>query len=206
MKKGMLGAIILVFILAVSGLSYAQSAKVFASKDPSALYFAVGNDLAARGETHKAIDAFERSVRYDPDNAYALHNLGVLYHLQGDSQKAKELLLMSIESDENYAKAQYSLALIYYEGKDYDDAISMLDAVVNLEPQNANAHFDLGVIHVERFRQEEDAGSAIEEDILDLQEGLSHHLAAAQIDADFPHARSNAIIVENVLNGYGALI
>ncbi len=205
MKKEMLGAIIFIFILSVCGLAYAQSAKVFASKDPSVLFFAVGNDLALRGETDKAIDAFKQSIEYDPDNAYALHNLGVLYHELGDIQEAEKILLRSIESDENYAKAYYSLALIYYDNKEYAKAISMLDEVVSIEPANANAHFDLGVFHVKRFRQKEDLGSVSEEDLLDLREGLSHYLAVVRIDADFPHAKSNAIIVENVLNEYQAM-
>jgi len=205
MKKEILFGAMLISIFLLSGIALAAGGKILLSKDPAALLIAVGNDYAAQEEDDKAIVAFQKALEYDPSNAVASHNLGVLYYENEDIVGAEEMFLQSINSDSSYAKAHYSLALLHYGNKNYENAIAELEQVIEVEPQNANAYFDLGVIHVERFRQKEDAGTVRVEDLDDLRAGLLAYDKAAEIDPSFPHTESNAKIVESVLNEYSAV-
>jgi tetratricopeptide (TPR) repeat protein len=126
----------------------------------------------------------------------------VLEYEQGDVDAAIMHLEKAVDAGYPYAKAHYSLAIVQYRAGNYDQAIYALQKVLELDPQNANAHFDLAIILVEKFRQEEDAGSVDESDLFGLQWAISEYQSVVRIDPKFPYAASNAEIVEKVLNEY----
>lgn len=55
-------------------------AAIAADKECSPAYTNLGNLYKERGDTHRAIELYERAIQADPSYSNAYHNLGVLYN------------------------------------------------------------------------------------------------------------------------------
>ena len=201
MLKKKLFILVLAFLV-ISTLSFAYKG-ILVTKEPSAIFFAIGKHYFYHNDLENAIYSFKKTIELKPEFAEAYHNLGISFYYNGDAKEAINYLKKSIEIKRDYAKAHYSIALIYYELRDFDNAIHHLSMAVQLEPNNANAHFDLAVAYADRFRKKELSGNVISGDLQDLREALKHYLKAEELKPGFPHALSNAKIVEDVIIGYG---
>jgi len=51
-----------------------------------------------------ALDEFMKAVGFDPKNASAHKNIGMIYFTKGDKQRAREHLLQMLKYDPNYLK------------------------------------------------------------------------------------------------------
>ena len=61
----------------------------------------------------KAENSFNRALKINKNNIYALNQLGFLYRKQGDFIKAKASYLQAIDIDSNYANAHLNLGILY---------------------------------------------------------------------------------------------
>lgn len=200
MKKGIL-AISIVFLLA-AGMALGLQARIIASKEPSMIYFALGNEAYKNSDYIKARDMFQNAIIQKPAFAEGHHNLGLAYYMLGDLNSAVSSLGTAVHVKQGYSKAYYSLALVYYYQKDYVKAISFLEKVAATEPENKNAYFDMGLVYSDMFRQKESSGSVSVEDLGYLRLSIASYEKVIGLDKDFPNAVSNKNILQGILNDY----
>jgi len=160
-------------------------------EQPWVVYFRLGNFLFENKYTQDSINAFMKSVKLNPKFEKSYHNLGVAYYQQGNLGTAIKWFKKAVELNPNYVKAHYSLGLAYYYNQDLDSAIDEIFTVIELDNTNANATFDAGIMLVERYKN---SGN-----ISDLRTAAKLFRRADSIEPGFPHAASNAEIVESVL-------
>jgi len=159
-------------------------------QDSSPLYLAIASYYFAEGDIESSIDHFRKAISLNP-SALAYHNLAVAYYYSGDIESSIKSFLDAIDIDPSYAKAYYSLALAYYGQGDYDSAIAALSSYPKLR-EDPYASFDLGVIYADRFRYAEGP-------IDDLNKALGYFSDAESLQPGFPHAASNAEVIEGLL-------
>lgn len=195
--------LIILFLVSIitATLSFAYK-DILITKEPSAIYFALGKHYFNKNDFDNAIYYFKKAIELKPDFAEAHLNLGVSFYYAKNTSEAINFLIKALDIKKDYAKAHYSIALIYYETKDFDDAIFHLSKAAELEPNNANVHFDLAVAYAGRFKEKESSGSVILSGLEDLKEAVKHYYSAEELKPGFPHALSNAKIVEDVIKQY----
>lgn len=197
--------ILFVLFLTIAALSFAYKG-ILITKEPSVIYFMIGKHYFNNNDFDNAVKYFKKATELNPDFAEAYHNLGISFYYNGNKEATINFLKKAIEIKEDYAKAHYSIALIYYEAKDFDGTILHLSTLTELEPDNPNAHFDLAVAYVDSFREKESSGNIVLSDLQDLKKAVEHYIKAEELKPGFPHALSNAKIVEDVISGYGQKI
>lgn len=74
--------------------------------------FNLGNSLLALERLGEASDAYRGALTLRPDFAQAVHNLGVVAHLQGDSSAALDFFRRAVELAPDYADAHRNLGLL----------------------------------------------------------------------------------------------
>jgi tetratricopeptide (TPR) repeat protein len=201
-KRSFLLITMVVLVIGLASTAFASESKVIVTKEPAYIYFLIGKYYFNNNDFENALKYFQKSIELSPDFAEAHHNLGVTYYKLNNKDDAVVELEKAIGIKSDYEKAYYSLALIYYGDRDYDDAIINLLSVVEINPENINANFDLGVSYVGRFRQKESTGTITSADLEDLKEALGYYRNVIGLNPEFPYAKSNAEIVEDVIEDY----
>ena len=111
--------------------------------------------LFKQGQYQKAINAFSKLIKIDPDNADAYKNRGVSYMKQEkfdsaikDFEKAKELF--------PELKGLYSnLGVAWYYKKNYKKAIENYDTEIEMAPENHVAYFNRALCLAELGKNKE---------------------------------------------------
>ncbi len=98
------------------------------------------------GETEKALEEFEISVRLQPDNFRGLANLGVAYAKLGRYNESIGALEKSIMV-RKYHKTYDKLGLVYVELNKEEKAISQFKEAIKINPRYAKAHNDLATAY-----------------------------------------------------------
>jgi protein O-GlcNAc transferase len=107
--------------------------------------------LAAALDEHRAgrLDSAERhyreALRQDPQNADALHLLGVLRTQRGDAAGGIELIQQAIAVRPGAAPFHNNLGRAYADRGDWPAALGNYRRAVELEPRYAEAHYNIGV-------------------------------------------------------------
>ena len=87
------------------------------------------------GQYEKAIVAFRKSIRFDPDNADAHCNLGTALYRTGKIMEAIEEYSLAVRFNPRYATAHYNLAVALQKVGRMQEAQSAYNAAVFLEPK-----------------------------------------------------------------------
>jgi tetratricopeptide (TPR) repeat protein len=101
------------------------------------------SDKSTRSE---AIDAYNRCVNADPNNADALLNCGTLFYEDGNLEKAADYFRRAIEVQPQNALAHFNLGSVLEEMGQLEDARLHLRQSVNLDPNHADAHYNLAFV------------------------------------------------------------
>ena len=121
--------------------------KTPSSTSPPALaaLLAKGRRSQQSGDLDLAIDCYAKAIRLSPNNAFALHELGLVYNLKGDSAKAESYYRLACALAPEMGSAHYNLGnLLIGQGK-IVEALACLTQAANLEPDNADALTNIGV-------------------------------------------------------------
>ncbi|MDJ0943318.1 MAG: tetratricopeptide repeat protein [Kiloniellales bacterium] len=122
----------------------------------------LGRSIHKTGDLAAAAEVYHRILRVAPDNADALHLLGMVHYQTGDTKRAIGLLRRSIASAPDFADVRNNLAnILKIEGR-REEAIDHYRKALELDPSNANAYNNLGIIYRDQGRPE-DAARAYEE-------------------------------------------
>ncbi len=82
----------------------------------------------------KAIEEFRRALELDPNYAWALNMLGLIYSRRGEYEKALPILTRYVELSPGDANPLDSLANLYYAMGDLDKTIEILTEALALKP------------------------------------------------------------------------
>jgi len=125
-----------------------ELAKAFYIKDSSKninKYFTLGNDYTKKKEYDKAIEAYQKAIEINPNNAWAYNNMGLCFYHKKEYDKAIEAYQKAIELDPNYARAYNNMGLCFYHKKEYDKAIEAYQKAIELDPNYAKAYNNMGL-------------------------------------------------------------
>jgi len=117
------------------------------STSPSALavLLAKGRSSQQNGDLDLAINCYTKAIRLSPNNAFALHELGLVYNLKRDSAKAESFYRLACNLAPEMGSAHYNLGnLLIGQGK-LIEALSCLQQAADLKPDNADALTNIGV-------------------------------------------------------------
>jgi len=101
--------------------------------------------LLKRGETAKAIKAFEAAVQADPGDYEAHNNLGRAYHAAGRTVDAVREFERAIDLNPDYPDPYNNLGVYYRQARDLDQAIARYRKALEILPDYAEAHHNLGL-------------------------------------------------------------
>lgn len=112
----------------------------------------------------------------EPQNADALHFLGVIAHNAGKLDEAARLIAQSLQILPNNARALNNLANVLMDKRQFDGAIQFYCAAIGIAPDYAMAHSNLGNALKERG---------------DLDEAAASYRRAIELDPGSSAAHSN---------------
>jgi tetratricopeptide (TPR) repeat protein len=120
-------------------------------RDPQKAAEAVQEGLTAHkaGDMEAAEEAYTEALEFQPDNKYALFNLGLIYQTRGENAQAEERYRTALDADPNFLPALYNLALVRTEAGASEEAVDLYRRVVALAPENAAAHYNLGLLLIQ---------------------------------------------------------
>ena len=119
------------------------------------LALAEGNKFLDTGETDKAIDAFDRAVKLNPDLAEAWFKLGIAFAL---AEKRDE----SLEKTETEEPAANKKAAKPNSVKAFEKAVAAYKKIIKANEEDHAAYFNLGRAY-NKLNEDEDAAKALKE-------------------------------------------
>ena len=118
-------------------------------------YYGLGILYSAQlGEYEAAIDAIQRGLEHNPDEAFLLASLGSTYARMGRFEKADAYLQQAITLQPDNAFAYSWLAIIYLHIKRYDDMIAACQREIEIG-DNHSARRLLGYVYDRQGRYDE---------------------------------------------------
>jgi predicted TPR repeat methyltransferase len=97
------------------------------------------------GDHAAAEGGYREHLRQYPDDASALHFLGLLRNQQGRNNESITLMLAALEADPAYVDAWSNLGIVYYEERDLGRAEKCCRKAIALAPGFANAWANLAL-------------------------------------------------------------
>ena len=99
------------------------------------------------GETEKAEEIFELTIKQTPDHYRAYYNLGIVASKKGDDQKAIEHLDKSISIYDDDYRSWLNRGLIKMRNDDFDGAEKDVFRALSLSNRNSHIHYSLGKLY-----------------------------------------------------------
>ena len=135
---------------------------------------AVGLQAAVEGRHDDAIAAYNRVLEQEPDNVYALYNIGQVEQARGKNAEAENFYRQALETDPDYTPALFNLAIVRTARGDFAEAAELYQQVTEIEPQNANAFLNLGFALQEQG--EDDEARAAWDQAIELDPALEERI------------------------------
>ncbi len=110
-----------------------------AESDEAAQHNREGAKLVEQGEMEKALEAFQKAVRLDSNDAVALLNLAYTYDRQGRTEEAIAEYQRAIGLSPSNLLAYNNLGVLYDKMGQYDKAIGEFQRALEIDPTDANA-------------------------------------------------------------------
>jgi tetratricopeptide (TPR) repeat protein len=100
----------------------------------------------------EAIEAYKKTLEFDPGHAAAHINLGTLYYNRQDYAQAEDHYRQAVETDPRYALAHFDLGNVLDETGRLQEAIQAYKQAIQLAPTYADAHYNLALAY-EKLKQ-----------------------------------------------------
>lgn len=94
----------------------------------------------------QAIEAYDRCVAVDPQNANALLNCGTLYYEDGNFEKAADYFQRALAAQQENPLAHFNLGSVLEEIGKLEEARRHLRQAVLLDPNYSDAHYNLAFV------------------------------------------------------------
>ena len=119
----------------------APKAGIDPQKIPQALHTAFLHHQA--GHVEQAESLYRQILQLEPDNAEALHGLGVLARETGHHGAAVELISEAIRKNPSLASYHTNLGLAYYAQGKMEEAVGAMKKALELNPDAVDTHINL---------------------------------------------------------------
>ncbi|HEY1602370.1 MAG TPA: tetratricopeptide repeat protein [Pirellulales bacterium] len=136
-------------------------------------------EMHRSGQLEQAVRLYQAVLSREPENAEALHLLGVAHHQQGDNAQAIELIGRAVALRPNAPAFHANLAEAYRARGQFERAAGCCRTALLLSPNYAEAHCNLGAALQGMQRHEESA---------------AHFRRALAVRPDFSVAHNNLAI------------
>lgn len=103
--------------------------------------------LYATGDFNGAATKYEQIIQAEPNNLFALSNLGVIRFRQDKLDEAAKHLSAALAIDSQDAFSLSVLGVVYYRQQKYDEASIKLQTALVLAPNNHETHNYLGITY-----------------------------------------------------------
>ena len=124
--------------------------------DAAATLLQTGLDQMAAGDETSAKTTFENVLSLDPENLYALYNLGVIAQNAGETDEAMDYYDQALVIQTDYTPALYNKAILL-EKTDLDQSIQLYRQVIGIDDTMAAAYMRLGFALVHQGKEDEGA-------------------------------------------------
>lgn len=128
-------------------------------------------DLAQRylnaSQYDESISTYQRVLALDPENAFALNNLGAAYEKTNQAVAARNAYAAAILADSTMGMARYNLARFQVLSGELDSALAELELSLQFNPGYIPAYFLSSNIHA--MNGAYDQAAAMLEEILEMQ-------------------------------------
>ncbi len=139
---------------------------------PEAIVTAAEHQRA--GQLRQAERIYKRILKAQPDNADALHLLGVLSHQAGKNDVAVELIGKAIQSNPTKAFFFTNLGTVLHMQGKLEEAIASYNRALEVEPDLADAHSNLGTAQQAQGKLDEATASYQRAVAIDPNRGEAH--------------------------------
>ncbi len=112
-------------------------------------WFNVGNAYADSGMNKEAVEAFNQSIKIEPDVASSHVNLGVAYARLGMYKEAIDSHKQAIRIEPDNAFAHNDLGAAYSKIGMHKEAIEAFKQAIRIKPEYPEAHYNLGIDYKE---------------------------------------------------------
>lgn len=130
------------------------------------------------GRIDEARDGYEAVVAVDPDNSYALYNLGLIAQTEGDSDAAEDFYRRCLAIEPDFEAALFNLAIIRAQQGDTDEAISLYKRTIDVNGKAAGAHLNLGFLYLELGQEKK--GNAEIQRAIELDPSLADRISVPE--------------------------
>lgn len=134
--------------------SASSSSSSSKSSDANTSLASEAKKLFSKGDMDGAASKFEQILQADPENLYALSNLGVIRFRQDRIDQAERALQKALSVDPHDAFSLSVLGIVHYRQGKFDDSISDLTRAIALNPNNHETHNYLGITYSQKGYQE----------------------------------------------------
>ncbi|MGL5849386.1 MAG: tetratricopeptide repeat protein [Phycicoccus sp.] len=128
--------------------STSTSPSASASADPAGTQIATllqdGIEFAQSNQLDQASTTFTNVLTLDPDNKFALYNLGLLAQTRKDTRGALTFYDRALAADPGYQPALYNKAIVL-EATDIDQSIALYERITAADAKASTAWFRLSV-------------------------------------------------------------
>lgn len=108
-------------------------------------WYILGNVYCKSGQTAKAIEAYQRSLRVNSEDDHAWNNLGTAYAESSQTAKAIDAYQQALKINPRNANAWSNLGSAYYKSGQTAKAIDAYQQTLRINPENADAWYILGI-------------------------------------------------------------
>ncbi len=128
------------------------------------------------GRLSQAEAIYQQILQAEPENAIALHLLGVAAHMRGDNGAAYDLITRALAINPNYADAHGNLGQVLQAQGRLEEALASFNTAVALAPSLAESHNNLATLQKELGR---------------LDDAIESYRMAVALRPDFAEAYCN---------------
>ena len=118
----------------------------------------MGNVLTDQEKLEDAIEAYNRALSNEPDNAEAHYNMGNALKDQEKLEEAIDAYRKALSIKPDYADAYVNMGNVLTDQEKLEDAIEAYNGALSNEPDNAEAYYNIG----NALKDQEKLGEAIE--------------------------------------------
>ena len=102
----------------------------------------MGDALQEQGKLEEAIEAFNKALALDPDDADVYNNMGNALKEQGKLEEAIEAYNKALSIKPEYTDAHYNMGIALKEQGKLEEAIEAYNKALSIEPDCAEAHYN----------------------------------------------------------------
>jgi Flp pilus assembly protein TadD len=164
------------------------------------------------GKLEEAEDVCSDILDERPDNAEALHLLGLIFHKRGDHNRAAKHIRKAIKVNPNDADAYYDLGNVLQDKGQITSAITNYKKAVKLNPQYVEAYNNMGIALQDSGRLDKAIASykealRINPDYVDAHNNIGVAFQEkGQLDEAITHFQKALLLMPNYTDAYQNLV